>query len=56
MAASILTATYSILRDGVPYRDLGAAHFPRCDEAQIIRGPFRRLHHLGCDVESKRAA
>lgn len=32
VAASMLTAIYYMLRDGVPYDDLGHDHFDRADK------------------------
>lgn len=51
VAASMLTAVYFMLRDGVAYRDLGAAHFDRRDKTKIIRRLVKRLADLGCVVE-----
>jgi transposase len=50
VAASMLTAAYYILRDGVPYRDLGQQHFDRRDNAKAIRRLVQRLANLGCKV------
>jgi transposase len=51
VAASMLTASYYMLRDGVPYRDLGSAHFDRRDRTKTIHRLIRRLGDLGCRVE-----
>jgi transposase len=51
VAASMLTACYYMLRDGVPYRDLGSAHFDRRDRTKTISRLIRRLGDLGCRVE-----
>jgi hypothetical protein len=56
VAASILTAAYSMLRDGDDYHDLGAAHFQRGDHAHLVAGLTRRLHHLGYEVTLRPAA
>jgi|SRR5579871_169389 len=56
VAASILTAAYVMLRDGVPYRDLGHDYFDRLDRTKTITRLVRRLKDLGCDVEVKAAA
>ena len=56
VAASILTAAYSMLRDGDDYHDLGAAHFQRGDHARLVAGLPRRLHHLGYEVTLRPAA
>jgi transposase len=56
VAASMLTAIYYMLRDGVDYRDLGHDHFDRRDKTKAIRRLVRRLNDLGCEVEVKSAA
>jgi transposase len=56
VAASILTAAYFMLRNGVEYRDLGPAHFDRRDTEKAIDRLVRKLHTLGCEVEIKSAA
>jgi len=52
----MLTATYFTLRDGVPYKDLGAQHLDGHDASKTIGRPVKRLRSLGCHVEIKRAA
>jgi transposase len=56
VAASMLGASYYMLRDGVAYRDLGADHFARRDNAKTIGRLVRRLRDLGCEVDIKHAA
>ena len=56
VAASMLTAAYRMLRDGVEYRDLGVDHYDRRDRSRAITRLVRRLHDLGCQVEIKQAA
>jgi len=56
VAASMLTATYYMLRDGVDYRDLGDDHYDRRDRNKAINRLVRRLHDLGCEVELKKQA
>ncbi len=56
VAASILTAAYHMLRDGVLYHDLGADHFERHDRSKTILRLVRKLHDLGCDVAVTPAA
>jgi transposase len=56
IAASMLTACYFMLRDEVPYKDLGAQHFDRHDTKKTIGRLVRRLQDLGCEVEIKQAA
>ena len=34
VASSMLTAAYHMLKNGVEYQDLGAAHFARCDRGR----------------------
>lgn len=56
VAASMLTAAFHMLRDGVPYADLGAQHFDRHDKTKTIRRLVRRLNDLGCEVELRAQA
>jgi transposase len=56
VAASMLTAAYHMLRDGVEYRDLGPQHFDRHDKAKTITRLVRRLTDLGLQVDVKAAA
>jgi transposase len=51
VAASMLTAIYYILRDGVEFRDLGAQHFARLDKTQATRRLVHRLEALGYQVQ-----
>jgi transposase len=51
VAASMLTAIYYMLRDGVEYRDLGPDHFDRHDKTRSINRLVRRLQDLGCSVQ-----
>lgn len=51
VAASMLTAAYHMLKNGVEYRDLGAEHFARHDRSKAIQRLLRRLSDLGCDVQ-----
>jgi transposase len=50
VAASMLTAAYHMLKNGIPYRDLGADHFSSRDRSQAILRLVRRLNDLGCEV------
>jgi hypothetical protein len=50
VAASMLTAAFFMLRDGVAYKDLGADHFSRHDKTKTIQRLLRRLSDLGCTV------
>jgi transposase len=56
VAASILTAVYFMLRDGVEYRELGSNYFDHLDKKKTVARLVRRLHDLGCEVELKNAA
>ena len=47
VAASMLTAAYFMLRDGVEYEDLGPDHFDRRDKTKTIRRLLKRLADLG---------
>ena len=55
VAASMLTAAYHVLRDGVDYRDLGADYFDRRDKAKLAKRLIARLHDLGVHVEVRAA-
>jgi transposase len=50
VAASMLTAAYHMLRNGVKYADLGADFLDRQDRAKTIRRLLKRLQDLGCNV------
>jgi transposase len=56
VAASMLTAAYSMLRDRTDYHDLGAEHFRRGDHARLVAGLTRRLHHISYAVTLRPAA
>jgi transposase len=56
VAASILTAAYHILRNDVPYHDLGADHFTRHDRTKTVNRLARRIRQLGYEVELRPAA
>lgn len=51
VAASMLNASFFMLRNDVDYQDLGASHFDRFDRRHAIRRLVRRLEDLGCDVQ-----
>jgi transposase len=51
VAASMLTAIYHMLKNGLEYRDLGAQHFSRRNPAKAIQRLVRRLNDLGCEVQ-----
>jgi transposase len=50
VAHSVLVSAYHMLRDGVPYADLGPDHFDRADAARIQQHHVRRLQQLGYAV------
>jgi transposase len=56
VAASILTAAYFILRDGVPYHDLGPTYFDDRDRRSVLRRLTHRLEALGYHVALTPAA
>ena len=56
VAASMLTAIYYMLRDSVPYRDLGPDYFDRMDTTKVTTRLVRRLESLGFHVELKEAS
>jgi transposase len=56
VAASMLTAVYYVLRDAVPYRDLGATYFDRRDQTKLANRLRRRLESLGFSVQMQPAA
>ena len=51
VAASMLTAAYFMLRDGVEYEDLGPDYFDRRNKTQTIRRLLKRLADLGCNLD-----
>lgn len=55
VAASMLTAAYYILRDGVPYKDLGSEHFTRRNKEHAAKRLKKRLEDLGFTVEVRPA-
>jgi transposase len=55
VAASMLTAAYFMLRDGVEYHDLGGQYFQHHDKAALTKRLVRRLRDLGVVVEVKAA-
>jgi transposase len=56
VAGSMMTAVYFILRDRVPYRDLGPDHFDRLDQGKLLKRLVRKIESLGYDVDLKPAA
>jgi hypothetical protein len=56
VAASMLTAIYCMLRDGVEFHDLGNQYFAQHDTDQVTKRLLRRLRDLGVEVEVKNKA
>lgn len=56
VAASILTAAYHLLRDQVPYQDLGPHYFLRVDHERKAQRLARQLRQLGYEVDLRKAA
>lgn len=56
VAASLLTAAYYIIRDRVAYRDLGADHYTKRDQAKIAKRLVKRLEDLGFAVDVRPTA
>jgi transposase len=56
VAASILTTAYYLLRNQVPYRDLGAFYFARIDQERTAQRLARRIKELGYEVQIRKAA
>lgn len=56
VAGSMLTAVYFILRDHVPYRDLGPDHFDRLDHGKLLKRLVRKIEDLGYGVALQPAA
>lgn len=55
VAHSMLEASYFILRDKVPYRDLGPNHDDQRNKTQTIRHHVRKLESLGLKVDIQEA-
>lgn len=53
VAHSLLVAYYHILKQGVPYAELGADYFERRDRESVVRRAVRRLEALGYAVDLK---
>lgn len=56
VAATLLTAIYYILRDGVSYRELGPDHFIKRDRTRVAERLARRIRQLGYEVTIHQAA
>jgi transposase len=51
VAASLLTIVYHMIREGTPYKDLGAQHFDRYDRTRAARRLVARLEQLGYNAQ-----
>jgi transposase len=56
VAASMLTAIYYLLRDGVDYRELGSHYFERLDRTKATHRLVKRLRDLGYRVQLEEVA
>jgi transposase len=56
VAASMLTAIYYILRDGVEYHELGGQYFERLDRTKATHRLVKRLRDLGYHVQLEEVA
>jgi transposase len=50
VAASMLTAAYHMLKNGVEYQDLSESHFAKSDPAKLVKRYIKRLNELGLAV------
>jgi transposase len=50
VAHSLLIAAYHVLRDQIPYQDLGPQHFDRLNPTQLAQHLVKRLERLGHKV------
>lgn len=53
VAASLLVSIYHMLRDNVPYHDLGPNYFDSLEKAKVVNRLVRRLRDLGVEVTVK---
>jgi hypothetical protein len=51
VAHRLLEAAYFIIRDKIPYRELGDQYLDKCNQRHLIRHHTRRLEALGFKVE-----
>lgn len=56
VAASMAKAIFFILRDKVPYRELGPDHYTKKDAERVANRLARRIRDLGFDVQLSKAA
>jgi transposase len=55
VAAANLSIAYYVLRNQVPYRDLGAFYFTRADQERTAHRLARRIEELGYEVQIRKA-
>ena len=56
VAHSLLVSLYHMLRDGVPYQDLGPAPFDQTDQTAVLRRAVRQLERQGYQVTLTRSS
>jgi len=56
VAASMVTAIYYMLRDGVAFQDVGPHHLDTLNKARLTRRLIARLHALGYEVKLQPSA
>ena len=56
VAHSILVSLYHMLKDGVPYRELGAEHFDRTNQTRTLQRLTERIAALGYSVSLEAVA
>lgn len=52
----MLVMAYHIIKNGVPYRELGKDYLLHRREDKIVKNHIKRLRDLGYEVELKKAA
>ena len=52
----ILVMAYHVIKNGVPYKELGKDYFLHRREDKIVKNHIKRLRDLGYEVELKKAA
>jgi transposase len=52
----ILVIAYHIIKNGVPYKELGKDYLLHRREDKIVKNHIKRLRDLGYEVELKKAA
>ncbi len=56
VAHSLLVSLYHMLHAGVPYQDLGPAHFDQVDQEAVLRRAVRQLERQGYQVTLTRSS